>query len=69
MRLNKLRKRQKIHPALLAAIAATRAILGVGAGLLIARRIPRERRRKIGWALVGIGAASTVPLAAQVVKR
>jgi hypothetical protein len=42
-------------------IVATRAALGVGIGLLLADRIPADRRRKIGALLVSIGAATTIP--------
>ncbi len=41
---------------------ATRAALGVGIGLLIADRLPRDRRRQLGVALLTIGAATTVPI-------
>jgi hypothetical protein len=47
----------------LGAIAATRGLLGLGAGLLLSQRIPRRRRQAVGWALVGLGAVSTIPLA------
>ena len=42
-------------------IVSTRAALGVGIGLLLASRIPERRRRATGLALVGIGAATTIP--------
>ena len=45
------------------AMAATRSLLGFGAGLLVTRKIPRSRRRRLGWTLFGVGAASTIPLA------
>jgi len=48
---------------LLALIAATRGMLGAGAGLLIGERLDGATRRALGWALVAIGVASTVPLA------
>ena len=41
---------------------ATRAALGAGVGMLLADRIPRDRRRAIGLALIGIGAATTIPV-------
>ena len=63
-----MRTREVALPVL-GAIAATRGMLGVGAGLLLSGRIPRRRRRRLGWALLGIGAASTVPLAAAVFRR
>jgi hypothetical protein len=42
-------------------IVSTRAALAAGIGLLVADRLPAERRRSIGAALVAIGAATTVP--------
>jgi hypothetical protein len=42
-------------------VVATRAALGVGLGLLMSDRIPRSRRRRVGTALVALGAATTVP--------
>jgi hypothetical protein len=49
-------------------VVATRAALGVGVGLLLAERLPPERRRAIGLALVGFGAATTVPAAMALLK-
>ena len=43
-------------------IAATRALLGVGIGLLLADKVPNQRRPAIGLALLVTGALSTVPL-------
>ena len=40
----------------------TRAALAAGVGLLLADRIPRERRRHIGLALIAVGAATTIPI-------
>ena len=47
-------------------IAGTRAMLGLGIGLLVAGRMSRQQRQAAGWALVAMGAATTVPLIAQV---
>jgi hypothetical protein len=49
-------------------VVATRAALGVGIGLLLSERLPPERRRALGLALVAVGAATTIP-AAQAVLR
>ena len=49
-------------------IAATRGMLGVGIGLLVAERVPRGRRRVVGTALAAIGALTTVPLAFRVFR-
>lgn len=53
-----------LSPRMFGFIVGTRAMLGVGIGLLLADRIPEDRRRGIGLALVAIGAATTVPAAA-----
>ena len=49
-------------------IVATRAALGVGIGLLASTRLPETRRRRIGTALVAVGAATTVPAVMKVVR-
>ncbi len=50
----------------IALIAGTRMALGVGIGLLLAGRLSPEQRRAAGWALLTVGALTTVPLVAQV---
>jgi hypothetical protein len=50
----------------LVSVAATRGMLGVGAGLLLAPRMGDKRRRTVGLALLGIGVASTIPIALRV---
>ena len=50
-------------------IAATRAALGAGLGLLLADRMKRDQRRAVGWTLFAVGVLSTIPLAAQVIFR
>jgi hypothetical protein len=62
-------KTTQIAVRTLAAIAATRGLLGVGAGMLLSDRIARRRRRTLGWTLLGVGIASTIPLAATVFRR
>ena len=47
----------------LALIAATRGAIGFGAGLLLADRLKRGRRKAIGWSLFLAGLASTIPIA------
>jgi hypothetical protein len=46
-------------------VGATRGMLGVGIGLLLAGRLG-ERRVRVGRILVAIGALSTIPLARQI---
>ena len=48
----------------IALIAITRVALGVGMGLLLAERLSESRRAAAGWALVLMGALTTVPLVA-----
>jgi hypothetical protein len=44
-------------------IVATRAVLGLGVGLLMADRLPAARRRALGRLFVTIGALTTIPAA------
>jgi hypothetical protein len=44
-------------------VVMTRALLGVGVGLLVSDRLPKEQRRAIGLTLLLVGAATTVPAA------
>ena len=53
----------------LALVAGTRAALGVGLGLLLAGRFSHEERRAVGWTLLLVGAATTIPLALEVFGR
>jgi hypothetical protein len=50
-------------------IAGTRVALGVGIGLLLADKLTDNERRAAGWALVGVGALTTVPLAMDVLAK
>jgi hypothetical protein len=54
-------KRVDLNLPTLAFVVATRAALGVGIGLLLAGRLPDERRKTIGLSLVALGATSTIP--------
>lgn len=47
-------------------IAATRALLGAGVGLLLADKLSTEQRKAVGWSLFLVGLATTVPLALNV---
>lgn len=47
----------------IALIAATRGAIGFGAGLLLAEKIKRHRRKLLGWTLFVSGLASTIPIA------
>jgi hypothetical protein len=50
-------------------VAATRALTGAGFGLLLAGLFSPDVRRALGWTLLGIGALTTVPIAARVIER
>lgn len=55
-----------IRPRTLALVVGTRAALAFGIGLLVAERIPEGPRRRLALTLIGIGAATTLPLAREV---
>lgn len=42
--------------------AGTRVALGAGIGLLLSRRLREGVRRGAGWALLAVGALTTIPL-------
>jgi hypothetical protein len=44
-------------------VVMTRAALGVGVGLLLADRLPPDKRRAIALTLIGVGAVTTIPAA------
>ena len=50
-------------------IAATRGAIGFGAGLLLAGKIGREKRKTLGWSMFLSGLASTIPIAIHVFKK
>jgi hypothetical protein len=50
-------------------LAGTRVALGVGLGLILARKLSSRRRKRLGWTLLGIGAATTVPFIAKVTGK
>jgi hypothetical protein len=53
----------------LALIAGTRAALGAGLALLLGDRLAPGGRRALGWGLFLLGAASTIPLAIDVLGK
>jgi hypothetical protein len=50
-------------------VAATRGMLGFGAGLFASEYIPPRRRKLVAGILVGIGALSTIPLGIRILRR
>ncbi|MBN8778184.1 MULTISPECIES: hypothetical protein [unclassified Thiobacillus] len=47
-------------------IAGTRAAAGAGLALLLCNRLDPDRRRAVGWTLLAVGIATTIPLVARV---
>ena len=43
-------------------LAGTRVALGAGLGLLIGGKLGREARHSTGWALLSVGALTTIPI-------
>ena len=55
----------KTHPVTLpemAMVAMTRGMAGAGIGLLLSDRVPSQARRAVGWTLLAVGAATTIPI-------
>jgi hypothetical protein len=47
-------------------VAGTRAMGGIGLGLLLADRLSSEQRKAVGWTLLSVGILSTIPLAIEI---
>jgi len=60
-----MKKRRLTMPEIFL-IAGTRGMLGAGAGLLLAEKFEKKRRKTVGWSLLLVGALSTIPLAIRV---
>lgn len=52
-----------------ALFAATRGIIGLGAGLLLASKLERKQRKTLGWTLFVSGLASTIPIAVRLFHK
>jgi hypothetical protein len=50
-------------------IAGTRVALGAGLGLLIADKLSRDVRKGAGWALLGMGIFTTIPIAMSLLHK
>ena len=59
-------KEKKLTVPEIGLIAMTRVALGVGIGLLLSEKLSKDQRNGIGWALLAVGALSTIPIAANV---
>lgn len=53
----------------LALIAGTRALLGAGLALLLADKLNEDQRKAAGWTMFLIGAATTIPLAINLLNK
>lgn len=62
-------RRFGVSPPELAFVAGTRGLAGVGIGLLVASHLSESQRRSLGWTLIAIGLATTLPIAATVISR
>jgi hypothetical protein len=50
-------------------IAGTRVALGAGLGLLIGEKLSRDARKGAGWALLAVGALSSIPIVISVLGK
>ena len=50
-------------------IAGTRAAAGAGLALLLCNRLNPDQRRAVGWTLLAVGIATTIPLVAPVFAK
>jgi hypothetical protein len=49
-------------------IAGTRAAFGAGVALLLADRLDDNQRRAVGWTLLAVGAITTIPIVAEILR-
>ena len=63
-----MRERSLTIPEI-ALIAGTRVALGIGLGLLMSDKLSRDARKGAGWALVAVGALSSIPIVAGVLSK
>ena len=61
--------RRNLSIAEIGLISSTRLALGVGIGLLLSDKLTKDQRKGAGWALLSIGAATTVPLVMAVLGK
>lgn len=59
----------EVSPPEMAMIVATRVVLGLGIGLLVAGRMDPRTRRGAGWTMLLGGIVSTIPLGIEVLSR
>ena len=63
-----MRERSLTIPELIL-IAGTRVALGTGLGLLVGDKLGRDVRKGAGWALLGVGVITTIPLVIGVLSK
>ena len=61
-----MKRSLQISVPTLVSVAITRAMMGVGAGMLLSQKIARRRRRRLGLVLLALAAASTIPIGLRV---
>jgi hypothetical protein len=64
----KLMKTVALDLPALAFVVVTRAALAAGIGLLVSEKLTARQRRSIGAALLGVGAATTIPAVLSVLR-
>jgi hypothetical protein len=67
-KMNIMKERRLTIPEIML-IGGTRVALGAGIGLLLAERLSDDQRRGAGWALLAVGALSTIPLVMNVLGK
>lgn len=63
-----MKKRSLTIPEIIL-IAGTRVALGAGLGLLISDKLSRDARKGAGWALLAVGALSSIPIFMDVLNK
>jgi hypothetical protein len=63
-----MRERNLSIPQLIL-FAGTRVALGIGVGMLLSGKFNRDVRKGAGWALVGVGALTTIPIMMNVANK
>ena len=66
--MNIMQERRLTLPEIML-IGGTRVALGAGIGLLLAERLSDDQRRGAGWALLAVGALTTIPLVMNVLGK
>jgi hypothetical protein len=64
----KLMKTVALDLPAFAFVVVTRAALAAGIGLLVSGKLTAQQRRTVGAALVGVGAATTIPAVISVLR-